>query len=76
MEEIEPTYYYKQIDISGNLQAILTCDMHLESSPSQIEITEEEYNTLLHTMQHDNAESDDEEAFEDVTESEDVESIE
>ena len=47
MEEIEPTYYYKQIDISGNLLAVLTCDMHLESSESQIEITEEEYNQLL-----------------------------
>ncbi len=69
-------YYYKQIDILGQIIALLTCSMHLESSESQIEITEEEYNTLLQTMQHDNEESDYEEALEDVTESKYVESIE
>lgn len=69
-------YYYKQVDILGNITALLTCSMHLEESESQIEITGEEYNTLLQTMQYDNEESDDEETFEDVAESEDVESIE
>lgn len=43
-------YYYKQIDILGNVIALLTCDTHLESSDSQIEITEEEYNELLQQM--------------------------
>ena len=52
-------YYYKQIDILGNVIALLTCDTHLESSESQIEITEEEYNQLLAEMQ---AESGDENA--------------
>ena len=43
-------YYYKQIDILGNVIALLTCDTHLESSEFQIEITEEEYNELLQQM--------------------------
>ena len=43
-------YYYKQIDEQGNITAVLTCDTHLESSESQIEITEEEYNELLQQM--------------------------
>ena len=46
-------YYYKQIDILGNVIALLTCDTHLESSESQIEITEEEYNELLAAMQEE-----------------------
>lgn len=45
------TYYYKQIDIIGNIIALLTCDAHLESSESQVEITEEEYQSLLQEMQ-------------------------
>lgn len=45
------TYFYKQIDILGNIIALLTCDTHLESSDSQIEITEEEYNQLLQEME-------------------------
>lgn len=45
------TYYYKQIDILGKVLALLTCDTHLESSDSQIEITEEEYNQLLKEME-------------------------
>ena len=40
-------YYYKQIDHNGNIIALLTCDTHLESSETQIEITEEEYTQLL-----------------------------
>lgn len=44
-------YYYKQIDILGNITALLTCSMRLESSESQIEITEEEYNQLLSEME-------------------------
>lgn len=48
-----PVYYYKQIDSLGNIVALLTCDTHLESSDFQIEITEEEYNTLLRSMQND-----------------------
>ena len=44
-------YYYKQIDILGNILALLTCSMHLEESESQIEITEEEYNQLLSEME-------------------------
>ena len=44
-------YYYKQIDILGNILALLTCSMRLESSESQIEITEEEYNQLLSEME-------------------------
>lgn len=47
------TYYYKQIDTLGNIIALLTCDTHLGSSESQVEITEEEYNTLLKSMQND-----------------------
>ena len=47
------TYYYKQIDQQGNVLALLTCDTHLGSSDFQIEITEEEYNTLLRSMQND-----------------------
>lgn len=43
-------YFYKQIDILGNIIELLTCDTHLESSESQIEITEEEYNQLLQEM--------------------------
>lgn len=43
-------YYYKQIDELGNVVALLTCDTHLESSESQIEITEEEYDELLQQM--------------------------
>ena len=46
-------YYYKQIDILGNITALLTCDIHLEESESQIEITEEEYNQLLEEMQEE-----------------------
>ena len=46
-------FYYKQIDILGNIIALLTCDTHLESSESQIEITEEEYNRLLEEMQEE-----------------------
>lgn len=45
------TYYYKQIDIIGNIIALLTCDTHLESSDSQVEITEAEYNRLLAEME-------------------------
>lgn len=44
-------YFYKQIDILGNIIALLTCDTHLESSDSQVEITEEEYNQLLAEME-------------------------
>lgn len=44
-------YYYKQIDILGKILALLTCDTHLESSESQVEITEEEYNQLLAEME-------------------------
>lgn len=44
-------YFYKQIDILGNIIALLTCDTHLESSDSQVEITEEEYNQLLSEME-------------------------
>lgn len=47
------TYYYKQIDILGKVLALLTCDTHLGSSDFQIEITEEEYDTLLRSMQND-----------------------
>lgn len=43
-------YYYKQIDTFGMVIALLTCDTHLESSETQIEITEEEYNELLEGM--------------------------
>lgn len=46
-------YYYKQVDILGNITALLTCSMHLEESESQIEITEEEYNELLAGMVDD-----------------------
>lgn len=46
-------YYYKQIDILGKVLALFTCDTHLASSESQVEITEEEYNTLLRSMQND-----------------------
>lgn len=46
-------YYYKQIDQEGNIVALLTCNTHLESSESQIEITEEEYNELLAAMQEE-----------------------
>lgn len=48
-----PVYYYKQIDILGKVLALLTCDTHLESSDSQVEITEEEYNELLAGMVDD-----------------------
>lgn len=44
-------YYYKQIDILGNVIALLTCDTHLAESEFQIEITEEEYNQLLAEME-------------------------
>lgn len=46
-------YYYKQIDILGKVLALLTCDTHLESSESQVEITEEEYSELLAGMVDD-----------------------
>lgn len=46
-------YFYKQIDILGNVIALLTCDTHLESSESQIEITEDEYNELMEGMVDD-----------------------
>ena len=46
-------YYYKQIDNEGNVIAVLTCSMHLESSDTQIELTEEEYNQLLAEMQEE-----------------------
>lgn len=55
-------YYYKQIDENGNLVALLTCDTELLSSDFQIEITEEEYNTLLKVMQ-ENAEEESEGTF-------------
>lgn len=50
-------FYYKQIDANGSLVALLTCDTHLDSSDIQIEITEDEYNTLLGAMQNDEEES-------------------
>lgn len=50
-------FYYKQIYANSGLVALLTCDTHLDSSDFQIEITEEEYNTLLQTMQTDEEES-------------------
>lgn len=46
-------FYYKQIDEQGNVIAVLTCSMHLESSETQIELTEEEYNNLLAEMQEE-----------------------
>lgn len=55
-------HYYKQIDETGNLVALLTCDIALLSSDFQIEITEEEYNTLLKAMQ-ENAKEESEGAF-------------
>ena len=50
-------FCYKQIDILGKVIALLTCDTHLESSESQVEITEEEYNQELQRMQEQNEES-------------------
>ena len=44
-------WYYKSYDLEGNFQGIFTCSLHLESSETQIEITEEEYNQLLAEMQ-------------------------
>ena len=44
-------YYYKQIDDNNNIKMLLTCSKHLESSDTQIEITEQEYNELLIEMQ-------------------------
>ena len=46
-------YYYMQIDTLGNILALLTCSMHLESSDTQIELTEEQYNQLLADMQEE-----------------------
>lgn len=46
-------FYYKQVDILDNVLALLTCTTRLNSTESQIEITEEEYNTLLRSMQND-----------------------
>lgn len=41
------TFYFKIINEEGKVISLLTCDMHLYSSETQIEISEEEYNTLM-----------------------------
>ena len=40
------TYYNKVIDTKGNVVSLLTCNIHLAESETQIEITEAEYNEL------------------------------
>lgn len=44
-------FYYKQIDILDSVLALLTCTTRLNSTESQVEITEEEYNQLLAEME-------------------------
>lgn len=43
-------HYYKQIDETGNIISVLSCDMHLKESETQIEITEEEYNDFIESL--------------------------
>lgn len=43
-------YYYKKTDEIGVVTGLLTCDVHLNESETQVEITQEEYETLLAQM--------------------------
>ena len=39
-------HYYKIIDAEGNVASLLSCNLRLTESETQIEITEAEYNEL------------------------------
>ena len=43
-------FYYKQLNSNNEPVAVLTCDIHLESDDFQVEITEDEYTSLLEEL--------------------------
>lgn len=50
-------FYYRMFDEKGAPIGVMTCSMHLESSETQVEITEAEYNELSEEMNQQNIES-------------------
>lgn len=47
-------FYYKIIE-NGKVTGLMTASLHCESSETQVEITEEEYNNLMAQFEQENS---------------------